>query len=253
MRKIVLPTLIALVALAGISSCRGPRGRADALTDRWIEAAGGLDAWNDVENARFTVVTVWFDSTGAEVRRRPRFVWMKKDPLRARIERDEPEGHYVQASDGDTTWATLNGAPIPPDDPAAAEVAYVTRDVVYWFGLPYKLRDPGVHLSHIPADSTGHEGVKVTFGEGIGLHPGDRYFYYFDGSSPFPIQVHYIEEGKTNVDRSIWSDFQQADPITFVGTRTFVDSAGRRTKQLIMKDVEIDAGVPDSLFRPPGV
>lgn len=248
MRKIVPIAVTALVVAAG---CRGPRDRADVLIDRWIDAAGGLGAWKDVRDARFTVVTVWFDSTGAEVRRRPRFVWIKKDPQRARIERDEPEGHYVQASDGDTTWATLDGAPLPPENPAAAEVPYVTRDVVYWFGLPYKLRDPGVHLAYIPADSTGHEGVRVSFGEDIGLHPGDRYFYYFAEGSPLPIQVHYIEQGKTTVDRSIWSDYRQANPITYVGTRTFVDSAGRRTKRLIMKDVQINPGIPDSLFQPP--
>lgn len=231
---------------------RDPGSRAEQLIDHWIEAAGGMEAWEHVRNARFAVVTVWFDSTEAEVRRRPRFVTIKKDPQRARIERDEAEGHYVQAYDGETAWATLDGRRLPADHRATAEVRYVTGDVLYWFGLPYKLRDPGVNLDHIPEDSIGYEGVRVTFGEGVGLHPGDRYFYYFDEGSPFPVQVHYIEEGGTTVDRTVWSDYRKAAPLTYVGTRTYVDEQGRRTKQLLMRDVVINPGVSDTTFTPPG-
>lgn len=232
----------------------GPRAepdRAAQLIDRWIDAAGGMDAWDRVRSARLTVVTVWFDSTETEVRRRPRFIAVRKDPQRARIERDEPEGHYVQAHDGQTAWATLDGERLQEDHPAAREVRYVTGDVFYWFGLPYKLRDPGVFLDHIPADSTGYEGVRVRFDDGVGLHPGDRYYYYFDEGSPFPVQVHYIEEGSTSVDRTVWSDYREAPPLTYVGTRTYYDERGRTTKQLLMRDVVINPEVPDSTFRPP--
>lgn len=252
MRNLALGA-IGLLAFLSVQACRGPepRDRADERVGRWIEAAGGMDAWQQVRNARFTVVTVWFDSTETEVRRRPRFVWVKKNPQRARIERDEPEGHYVQAYDGSTAWATLNGERLPEDHRATAEVRYVTGDVFYWFGLPYKLRDSGVHLEHVPRDSVGLEGVRVTFGEGVGLHPGDRYFYYFTDDSPFPVQVHYIEEGSTSISRTAWSDYREADPIGYVGTRTYFDEQGRRTKQLLLRDVVINPGVPDSLFRPP--
>ncbi|NIU53875.1 MAG: hypothetical protein GWN32_02125, partial [Gemmatimonadetes bacterium] len=81
---------VGFLAALAFTACRSePPGPADRLVDAWIEAAGGLDAWRDVESLRYTVTTVWFDSTGTEVRRRPRFVWGKKHPLRARIERDE--------------------------------------------------------------------------------------------------------------------------------------------------------------------
>ncbi len=241
-----------LLSASALAQCRGePPGPADRLIDAWIEAAGGLDAWRQVHDLRYTVTTVWFDSTGTEVRRRPRFVWGKKRPVRARIERDEPEGHYVQAHDGrGHAWATLDGRRLPATHPAAAEVLYVAGDVMYWIGLPYKLRDPGVHLSYVPPDSTGYEGVAVTFGEGVGLH-SDRYFYYFDGGSPFPVEVHYIEEGSRTVNRTRWSDFRRAGPITYVGTRSYYDERGVTRKQLIISDVAINPGVPDSLFVPP--
>ncbi|NNG16737.1 MAG: hypothetical protein HKM89_09665 [Gemmatimonadales bacterium] len=245
-------TLIALLLAAAVSGCRGePPGPADQLVDGWIEAAGGAGAWKQVHDLRYTVTTVWFDSSGTEVRRRPRFVWGEKRPQRARIERDEAEGHYVQAHDGrGTIWATLNGEPLPPDHKATAEVLYVAGDVMYWIGLPYKLRDPGVNLRYIPADSTGYAGVMVSFGEGVGIH-SDRYFYYFEEGSPFPVEVHYIEEGRTNVSRTKWTDFGEAGPLSYVGTRTYYDERGVTRKQLIISDVEINPDVDDAMFLPP--
>lgn len=247
-----IAAVVVVSASVPLACSSEPPGSADQLINAWIEAAGGLDAWADVKDLRYTVTTVWFDTTGTETRRRPRFVRAKKNPHRARIERDEAEGHYVQAHDGHgTIWATLNGVMLADTFKAVKEVLYVTGDVIYWIGLPYKLRDPGVNLRYIPLDSTGHAGVAVTFGDGIGEHSGDRWFYYFSDDSPFPIEVHYIEEGRTNVSRTKWSGFQQADPITYVGTRTFYDERGVTRKELVISDVEINPGIPDSLFSPP--
>lgn len=246
--------ILIAAATAGVACAGEPPGPEDELLDNWITAAGGLDAWRQVEDLRHTVTTVWFDSTGSERRRRPRFVWLKKEPERARIERDEPEGHYVQGHDGQgTDWATLNGELLPADHKAVEEATYVGRDVMYWIGLPYKLRDPGVNLSHIPPDSIGLAGVAVTFGEDVGEHPGDRYFYYFEPGSPFPVEVHYIEQGRTHEDinRTRWSDYEQSGPITYVGTRTWYNEEDLPTKQLIISDVIVNPGLADSLFVPP--
>ena len=253
MRITASPSAVALLAgLAALGCRQAPPGPADQLIDSWIEAAGGLDAWNDVENLSYTVTTVWFDSTGTEVRRRPRFVWGERDPLRARIERDEREGRYVQAHDGrGRAWATLDGTGLADTTKAVREVFYVAGDVMYWIGLPYKLRDPGVNLTYIPADSTGYAGVLVTFGEGVGLH-SDRYYYWFDEGSALPVEVHYIEEGSTNVNRTKWTDFGRSGGITYIGTRTYYDSRGVTRKQLLISDLEINPGVEEGMFLPPG-
>jgi hypothetical protein len=252
MRVIANALAVTLISSFASLACQSqPAGPADQLVDAWVEAAGGLGAWKDVESLRYTVTTVWFDSTGTEVRRRPRFVWAKKNPHRVRIERDEAEGHYVQAHDGrGTIWATLDDVAMDDTTKAVREVLYISGDVIYWIGLPYKLRDPGVNLHYISADSTGHAGFTVTFGENIGLHSGDRWYYYFEEGSAFPIEVHYIEEGRTNVNRTRWSDFGQAGPITYVGTRTFYDERGVTRKQLIITDVQINPEIEESVFSP---
>ncbi len=225
----------------------------DSLVDAWIDAAGGLRAWWDVTSARYTVTTVWFDSAGEIRRMRPRRVELRKtaDSEQARIERPEAEGLYVQVFTGDTAWAMLNDAPLPEDHPAAAESENVGRDVFYWFGLPYKLRDPGVNRRARELPSGGYE-LSVTFGDDIGVHPGDRYFYYFVDADPYPEEVHYIEQDRENRSRTIWSGFGREGPITYVISRLYLDSAEHRTKELRIDDVMINPTLTDSLFSPPG-
>lgn len=227
---------------------------ADSIVMTWIESAGGVDGWNDVRTARFTVTTVWFDSAGAIRRMRPRRVELRKSESgeQSRIERPEAEGLYVQVFTGTDTWATLNDELLPADHAAAAESEYVGRDVFYWFGLPYKLLDPGVNRSARRLADGGYE-VQVTFGDTVGVHPGDRYFYYFLDETPHPEEVHYIEQGKDEEDRNrlMWAEVASARPIAYVVRRTWVNEEGRPTKELRIDDVSINPSIPDSLFQPP--
>lgn len=256
LRFLLLPPLALLLV-----ACEGrPTGTrespavalADSTVGAWIEAAGGMRAWRSIDRARYTVTTVWYDTTGRVRRMRPRRVTLRKTPRgqEARIERPEAEGLYVQTFNGDTAWAALNGTPLPPDDPAEREVRYVAGDVFYWFGLPFKLRDPGVHLKGRRLPGGGVE-VEVTFGAGIGQHPGDRYYYEFLDSDPFPEEVDYVEQGSDTRDRTLWLYFHKAGPITYVGTRRYVDARGRITKELRIHDVVLEPTLADSLFAPP--
>lgn len=228
---------------------------ADSILEAWIEAAGGMAAWDSVRSLRHTVTTVWLDSAGEVRRMRPRRVELRKTARgeEARIERPEAEGLYVQVFIGDTAWATLNGRPLPPEHPAAAEAEYVGRDVFYWIGLPYKLRDPGVNHVARPLPGGGTE-VAVTFGSGVGAHPGDRYFYRFLDEDPFPEEVHYIEQGRGEGDRNRtrWEGFESAGPLTYVVKRTWLDADERPTRELRIDDVWVNPPLPDSLFRPGG-
>lgn len=254
----------ALVSLAALGcAAEGPRvaadrgpeeALADSIVGSWLAAAGGMEAWRGIESARYTITTVWFDSTGAIERMRPRRVEMRKTAAgeQARVERPEAEGLYVQTFTGSGSWATLNERALPPDDPVVEETEYVGRDVIYWFGLPYKLYDPGVNRRARSLEDGGYE-VAVTFGDQIGAHPGDRYFYYFLDADPFPEEVHYIEQGLEEADRNrtVWHGIGRVGDFAYVVRRTWLDSLGAPTKELRVDDVQLDPPLSDSLFAPP--
>ena len=221
---------------------------ADRLVAGWIKAAGGSDLWDRVRSLRYTSTTVWYDSTEKEVRRRPRYVWIDKSPgaYRVRVERQEAVGKYVQVWDGQRPWATLNGGALPDSAQAVREVPYVTSELVYWMGLPWKLHDPGVNRSYVAPGT-----VHVTFGSGVGLHDGDRYWYRWrDSQSPFPTDVEYIEQGKTENDRNrlVWSDWTRFGPAVYAGRRRLVNQSGRTLRALLISAVTVNESMPDSLF-----
>ena len=204
--------------------------------------------WDRVRTLRYTITTVWYDSAETEVRRRPRYVWIDKSPgaYRVRVERQEAAGKYVQLWDGKKAWATLNGVALPDTAHAVREVPYVTAELVYWMGLPWKLRDPGANRSFIAPNT-----VHVTFGSGVGLHDGDRYWYrWSDSRSPFPTEVEYIEQGKTENDRNriVWSDWTRFGPAVYAAKRRLVDQSGRTLRAFLITDIRVNEATPNSLF-----
>ena len=246
-----------LFALACVATLARPAvaqrdPRAEVLVTGWIEAAGGASLWDAVRDIRYTITTVWYDSAGAEIRRRPRQVWIRKKNggFQVRVERTEADGRYVQIWN-DGPRATLNGIVLPDTARAVREIRVVAADLTYWIGLPWKLRDPGVQLSY--AEENGIRVVHVTFGRGVGSHDGDRYWYYWpDRGSPSPTEVHYVEQGQPDTDRVrvLFREPRRSGPGWYFSRRIIQNAHGRvPMRELITSDVVINRGLADDLFR----
>lgn len=226
---------------------------ADSLVQRWIEAAGGMEAYHRLRSARFTLTTEIYDPESGRLRRaRPRYVTVKRGPAgeAARIERWEGDDYIVQGFDGRDAWARMNGEPLGPGDMDFDEARYVTGDVVYWISLPWKLNDPGVNLHDEGRDEEGRRVVAVTFGEGVGDHQ-DRWYYLFEDGRSWPVEIHYVEEGQEDVNRTSWRSIRSADGYLYAGERVHVDDEGRVWKILRTTDFELNPEVDDAVFREP--
>lgn len=246
------PILLALAALAlaftPIRCALAQESTAARRVETWIAAAGGRKVWDGIHDLKYVITTVWYDTTGAELRRRPRYVTIKKVPgaYRVRVERNEASGHYVQVWDGNTAWAALNLRMLDDSTQAVREVRYVTGDLAYWIGLPWKLRDPGVNLN-----TTADGAVAVTFGSGVGLHDRDRFWYYWrNARSAFPTEVNYIEQGRPENDRQrvLFAEWQKVGSVVFAAKRVTVDARDRPVRALLISAVSANRGVRDALF-----
>ena len=267
MNRRYAPQIVALILTVAVAACSEAgsapapatpnatpeQALADSLLGAWLAEAGGMDAWHAINSARYTITTVWFDSTGTIERMRPRRVEYRKlaGVEQARIERPEAEGLYVQTFDGTDMWATLNDHHLEPGVRAFDESEYVGRDVVYWFGLPFKLFDPGVNREASATDE-GYE-VRITFGDAVGLQPGDRYFYYFNDEDPYPEQVHYISQGRTeeNRARTHWFGYGSVGDFKYNLTRRWYDADGNALRELRVDDVQRNPELSDSVFARP--
>lgn len=249
---------------------------ADSLVGLWIDSVGGMATYQAFRSASFTVTSVIYDTaTGRVKRSRPRYVWIKKGPYgeETRVERWEGDDFIQQGFNGrDPAWAALHGALLPDTAKDTQEALYVSRDLFYWIGLPYKLRDPGVSLSYLgrrelpgrpwkaasgsPQPGASRDGryhaVGVSFGQGVGEHQ-DVFTYYFAPGRGFPIEVTYVEEGKTSLNRLIWGGTERAGEIRYpyVVRRDWLTESGKRTKALVISDVAVNVEIPQHLFDRP--
>ncbi|MFQ5703816.1 MAG: hypothetical protein ACE5HT_07320 [Gemmatimonadales bacterium] len=246
---------------------------ADSLISLWIDSVGGMETYGRFIAASYTVTTVLYDTvSGRQKRSRPRYVWVRKGPYgeESRVERWETGGLIQQGFNGrDPAWAAEDGEMLPDTAKDSREALYVARDLFYWIGIPYKLRDPGVFLSYLglkerpgadwpgggaaagPPDGLYHA-VAVSFGEGVGEH-SDVFTYYFAPGHGFPTEVTYVEEGRTNLNRMEWGKTMRAGEIEYpyVVTRTTITASGKRSKELIISDVVINLEVPQRVFEVP--
>lgn len=270
--RVLVTVLTVLIACAPSVAGQARDATADSLIALWIDSVGGMATYQRFRSATFTVTTVWYDSlTSGEVRRRPRRVWIKKGPYgeESRIERRESYGEIIQGFTGRRAWAVIDGAAIPDTARDAREALYVARDVFYWMGLPFKLRDPGVFLRYRglgprpgramspdgnlgPTDPAQYHTVAVSFGEGVGEHQ-DVFTYYFLPGRGFPTEVTYVEEGRTDINRLVWGDTDRYGALRYpaVRERHVISASGRLRRSLLIHDVVVNPDLPQTLFERP--
>jgi len=248
---------ISLVLTAGAWAADRSSSRAatpEELVSTWVEALGGLEAYWPLKTARYTITTEIYDTESGRLRRtRPRYVTIAKTDLGdlVRIERWEGNDFIAHGWDGETVWARYNGEELAPGDKDYDEVLYVAGDVHYWIGLPFKLNDPGVNLHDRGIDDQGRQVVGVSFGEGVGLHDGDTWQYWFVEGRTWPVQLAYKEENRTNWNYLRFEDVRTVDGYTFVGRRVHYNEAGAITKVLYAHDFEFNPELDMALFSPP--
>jgi hypothetical protein len=252
----------------------GPDRQGDSLIAVWMDSLGGMETYDAFQSASFTVSTILYDTlTGRTKRERPRYVWIKKGPKgeETRVERWETYGFIEQGFDGEDAWATIDGVAIPDTAKDHRESLYVSRDLFYWMGLPFKLRDPGVNLQylglinrpgaeirkdpHAPEVTppvAGYHAVEVSFGENVGEHD-DVFTYYFEPGAGFPVEVTYVEEGRTSINRALWGETGRGDTLDYPYPirRDFIVASGKMTKSLAIYDVVINPELSQKIFETP--
>ena len=226
---------------------------AEALVDGWIEALGGMETYWKLRSARYTLTTeIWDPDSGRLRRTRPRYVTIARLETgeAARIERWEGNDFIQHGFDGVREWAVMNGETLGPGDKDYDEARYVSGDVFYWIGLPFKLKDPGVFLHYDGTDDEGRHQVRVTFGQGVGDH-NDTWFYVFEEGRAMPVSIGYREEGRQNISRTYWEDVQEVDGYIFTGRRVHVNAEGKIWKVLVTTDFVLNPEVDPAVFRGP--
>lgn len=246
----------ALILVGGAAARVAPEPTdelAEQLVDEWIESLGGMETYWKLRSASYTLTTEMWDPGSGRLRRtRPRYVTIARLETgeAARIERWEGNDFIQHGFDGVREWAVMNGETLGPGDKDYDEARYVSGDVFYWIGLPFKLKDPGVFLHYDGEDDEGRHLVRVTFGDGVGDH-NDTWHYTFEEGRAMPVSIGYREEGRPSISRTYWEDVQEVDGYIFTGRRVHVNADGKIWKVLVTTDFVLNPEVDPAVFSQP--
>jgi hypothetical protein len=217
---------------------------AAALAARVVEFLGGEPAWSQARFIRF----------GFAGRRHHE--WDRASG-RHRVEAPTPEGEtsvVVHDLDSREGRAWVDGEEVTGERAAELlENAYAAWvNDTYWLLMPYKLRDPGVTLTHAGSralDGHAYEVLHLSFA-GVGLTPGDRYWAYVDPESGrMDYWAFHLESMPADAEPVLWrwDDWQTYGGIRLASRRQQV--GGDRLLEL--SPIEVSAEVPAQAFAAP--
>ena len=137
-----------------------------------VEAHGDLERWRAAPTVSFTRRTVFGINPDAP--------WLLQETVEQgsrRLYQRWPLDDVQLASDGETVWTVGWEQPFPP--------RFVAQIGFYFLNLPWITQDDGVILGEVgrgtPPDSEAvHLTVPMSFAEGIGDTPLDRYVLFID-------------------------------------------------------------------------
>lgn len=122
----------------------------------------------------------------------------------------------------------------------------------YWLLMPYKLLDPGVHLTYDgeeTLDGVVYDKVLLTF-DGVGLTPGDRYWAYLNRETGLMDRWAYFLEGWEEGREAThwqWTDWDRYGRI-LLSPRRFNPENER---EALLDDLAVFDSLPQNIFTSP--
>ncbi|HTQ79134.1 MAG TPA: hypothetical protein VMM92_04000 [Thermoanaerobaculia bacterium] len=218
--------------------------KAHAVAHQMLQALGGKAAWDNTHYLRFTFAGarthVWDKWTGQH-----------------RVEGKDKEGHRyviienVNSKDG-KAW--LDGQPVAAESlPIRLKNAYAAWvNDTYWLLMPYKIEDPGVHLSYAGEEAV--EGkpcdkLHLHF-DHVGLTPGDQYWVWVDKSTHLVDRWAYHLESMAPAEPPTTWDWQGWQPYGKILLAPHRAQVGNDRK-LELSDIAVLDTVPEGTFTGP--
>lgn len=241
------------ILLIGVGQARSADrdAKADAIGKDMIAALGGTSAWDKTRQLQFTFVV---DREGKTVARFSH-VW------------DRYTGDYVVTGTDKTGApfavyfnvnskqgkAWVNGKPAEGDEQEKLLQSGYGRFIndMYWLLAPWKVFDPGVHLTYDGEKPCPEGGIcdvlKLSFDE-VGLTPKDVYWMWVTRDGRHMVQWQYVLNGAQEEPTSaLWKNWR-----SFSGMSLSLEKPITGKPVVIrFENVVVSAARDDSLFKAP--
>jgi len=250
---------------------RAPTG--DELVAEIVTAAGGMEAWNNVDQGQFTRTHNLYAEDGDLLRTTKETFFFKKTPegVKLQIKSQGDDGGTVWVGkDAQGYWASKDGKFADPKDTARGEGMMcdskfceplcASSMAFYRFSMPFKLTDPGIK-ANIGATDQNVAGIGLLKGSGesptlldISYDPEvgrDHWRFYVDPSDKLIHKIEYYNKsdmGETRPEEIYWTDHKTESGITFSHRWTRYWPNGKVQDDYVYSDVDFEAEIADSFF-----
>ncbi len=225
--RIIQLAVVGFIAIGAISYyyiyyLKQPTGL--ELVQNWIEASGGMEAWNPIERGSFQREHVLYAENGDVLKSKTESFYFEKinGTFKLLTNYVTPEGLNLWMGQDDVGyWATLNDSPTDPKK-AAKDLGFMCdskwcqpdcsmKMTLYRFGMPFNLIGDGVIPSLSGTTSINGQPtniLEVTYRPTVGK---DRWVFYADQENNLINKIEYHhknDHGHNFPEEMYWSDYK---------------------------------------------
>ena len=276
--------ILAVISFAGYfvweNFLRTPTGF--ELVNDMVEAAGGMEAWNNVQSGQFTRQRNLYDDTGKQLSQRSETFYFRKTNAGVKLmvkSQDENGDEVWIGEDDEGFWATKANQPADPKktsgdlgmmcDSKFCQPSCASSMAFYRFSMPFKLTDSGVrpNVNNVSVftmlDWNPLEYLKtnleplvldISYTPTVGK---DKWRFIVDAESKLIQKVEYYNKsdfGTYRPEEIYWSDHKTIDGLTISHKWTRYWGNGKVMDETIFSEVDFENNLNEDFFdRPEGL
>ena len=259
---------------------RAPTGY--ELVNDMVDAAGGMEAWNNINSGQFTRTQNVYDQAGNQLSEQVETFYFRKtdEGLKLMVKAIDNEGKEVIISeDKEGFWATKEAIPTDPKetsrdlgmmcDSKYCQPTCASQMAFFRFSMPFKLTDDGVRpdvnnvsslglLDWNPLENFDLDGdplvLDVSYRPTVGR---DKWRFLINPETHLIHKMEYYnisDFGTFRPEEIYWTDHKTVDGITFSHRWTKFWGNGQVMDEYIYSDVSFNKDVTEESFnRPEGL
>lgn len=233
------------------------QARARELVQQMIAAYGGMERWNAVRSASFTLRDLIYGvGSGKPVVSETRHAFAKDPRPMLRIDLSAGGNQHTKVFDGLEAWIAIDGQLVRKGQATYRRIRDAAKNTILWLSFPFNLVQPGTHVDYV--GETRFMGMdtyvlQVSWDDEHAMNPDDIYRFYVNRTTHLLVREIYFLHGESeNRIETLYGDYRAVNGLVKDHLREIVASSdGRKLQRIEIENLRFGMQLPPELFRKP--